>query len=74
MSKEVAFKELFVGDRFFDNAHRLWTKIGVETAREHCDKEISLYDLGYGYIGSAIYSFDPDDKVEFMPVRKSINL
>ncbi len=72
MSKKVTFKELFVGDRFLDDNDKLWTKICVDAAREHCDNEINLDELGYGYIGAAICSFEPDDKITFVSARQTM--
>lgn len=63
----LTFKDLEVGDRF-RAVDALWTKVGHETARKHSKASISLGELGYGYIGDALCSFEPTDPVVFVPV------
>lgn len=71
--KEVKFSELCLGDRFIPlnlESSSLWTKIGIDTAREHSKQSQSLKDNGYGFIGDAICSFDAGDAVIFVhPVQ-----
>ena len=73
--KIVEFSELWVGDRFqtlYDDGtplfNQVWTKLGHNTARQHSPEEIKLNERGYGYIGSATCSFEPDEKVRFVSV------
>ena len=73
--KIVDFSELWVGDRFqtlYDDGtplfNQVWTKLSHDTARQHSPEEIKLKERGYGYIGSATCSFEPDEKVRFVPV------
>lgn len=64
--KPLTFEDLYTGDRF-KIGETLWTKIDSETARKHGASELNLRERGYGYHGSAICSFGPDDAVEFVP-------
>lgn len=71
----VDFSELWGGDRFqalYEDgtpvSHQVWTKLDHNTARCHSTEEINLKEHGYGYIGSAACSFQPEEKVKFVPV------
>jgi len=71
----VRFSDLWLGDRFqrLDAARspyqgEVWTKLGHDNARRHGPEEIRWGGKGYGYIGSASCSFEPDDFVKFIPV------
>lgn len=68
-SAGLKFKDLWVGDRF-RCGESLWTCLDHRTARRHCDEGTALAERGYGYIGDAICSFEPDDAVEFVPVNQ----
>jgi hypothetical protein len=70
-----SFEQLCIGDRFqrVDGkkgtlTDECWTKIDNDTARLHSSASIKLGTRGHGYIGDAICSFDPTDKVKFLPV------
>lgn len=65
---KIEFKELWIADRFKLSNGSLWTKVGNDTARQHSKESINLKERGYGYLGDAICSFEPEDKVEFVPV------
>ena len=68
--KQITFSELWLGDRLIPlnlQSASLWTKIGVDTAREHSKQSQSLKDDGHGYIGDNICSFSADDVVVFVP-------
>ncbi len=70
-----SFDQLCIGDRFQRVnktadvlADECWTKIDINTARLHSRVSIKLGIRSYGYIGDAVCSFDPTDKVKFLPV------
>lgn len=56
--KSLPFGDLTTGDRFLHGG-ATWTKLGPDTAR-HASREP-------GHNASAVCSFDPSDKVEFIP-------
>lgn len=62
----IGFGKLWTGDRF-RSGETLWTKVGADVARQHCPRSVSLGELGYGYIGDAICSFEREDLVFFVP-------
>jgi hypothetical protein len=66
----VKFSALWLGDRF-TSGDKLWTKLSHSTARNHSSEELALEENGFGYIGSAVCSFEPDDMVVFAAVTKS---
>lgn len=62
----MKFDDLWIGDRFV-SGETLWTKIDHDTARQHSEQSIALGELGHGYIGDMICSFEYEDEVRFLP-------
>lgn len=73
--KIVKFSDLTGGDRFKrldvkdqPVPNEVWTKLYAGTARRHGPEETRWGGLSFGYIGSAVCSFEVDDRVLFIPV------
>lgn len=63
----MTFEDLTSGDRFTAYG-ALWTKLSTSTARKHSADGQALGANGYGYVGDSLCTFEPTDRVEFVPV------